>query len=182
MKNNVKKLTYSAVALSAAILMPFLTANDMALGNALCLMHIPIILCGFICGPVWGGAVGFIAPLLKGFVITPGRPPVLTAVPMAFELCTYAVVAGLMYKLLPKKIQYTYVTLISAMLSGRIVWGAAKAIVLGFKGKVFAISAFWAEGFVNALPGIGLQIVLIPLIIIALEKSGLILNKKKTKQ
>lgn len=179
MKNNVKKLTYSAVALAAAILLPFITANNRELGNALCLMHIPVLLCGFICGPVWGGAVGFIAPLLKGFIVTPGAPPVQTAIPMAFELCAYAVVAGLMYKVLPKKIPYTYLTLICSMLSGRIIWGIVKAIFLGVKGGALTFTVFWTEGFVNALPGIALQIVLIPVVIIALDKAKLIPSKHK---
>lgn len=179
MNNNVKKLTYSAVALAAAILMPFITANNRELGNALCLMHIPVLLCGFICGPVCGATVGFMAPLLKGFLITPGAPPVQTAIPMAFELCTYAVMAGLLYKALPKKIPYTYFALISAMLSGRIIWGIAKAIFLGVKGGVLTFTVFWTEGFVNALPGIALQIMLIPVVIIALDKAKLIPSKQK---
>ena len=63
-----------------------------------------------------------------------------------------------------------YIALVGAQLSGRLVWGAAKAILLGVKGTSFPFSAFWIGGFVDALPGIFLQLLLIPLIVMLLEK------------
>lgn len=177
----LKKLTYSAVLLAAALLLPFLTGNNRELGNMLCLMHIPVLLCGFVCGPVWGGVVGFCAPLLRHLIV--GMPPLLTALPMAFELCAYAVFAGLLYRLLPKKLPFTYVSLVGAMLLGRVVWGVAKYLVLlsglNKSGAVFGLGAFWAEGFVTALAGMALQIVLIPLIVTALDKAKLLPQKEQ---
>jgi len=173
MDNRLKLLTYSAALLAAALLLPLLTGGDMQLGNMLCLMHIPVLLCGYICGPVWGGAVGLSAPLLRGLIF--GRPPFIpTGLCMAAELMTYGLLAGLFYKLLPKKLPYLYISLIGAMIFGRVVWGAAQYMVLATQGKAFTLSVFWVNGFVTALPGIALQIAVIPLIIMAMEKSAII--------
>lgn len=173
MDNRIRKLTYSAVALAAALLLPFLTGNDVKLGNMFCLMHIPVLLCGFICGPIWGGAVGFAAPLLRGLMFN--RPPFMpTGICMAFELCAYAVFAGVLYRLLPKKLPFVYLSLVGSMILGRLVWGAAQYTVLGVQGKAFTLATFWANGFVTALPGMAVQIVLIPLVVAALQKAKLI--------
>jgi len=104
-----------------------------------------------------------------------GMPPMFpVAIAMAFELATYGAVTGIIYKLLPKKSIYTYITLIIAMLAGRAVWGTVMTILLGMGGKSFTWAAFVAGGFVNAIPGIILQIILIPILIIALKKARFI--------
>ncbi len=170
MDNRLKQLTYSAVLLTVALLLPLLTGGDMRLGNALCLMHIPVLLCGYVCGPYWGAAVGATAPLLRGLIF--GKPPFMpTGVCMAAELLAYGFFAGLFYKLFPKKLPYLYLSLLCAMICGRLVWGAAQYIVLGMQGKGFTLSVFWTNGFVTALPGIALQIVLIPLLVTVSKKT-----------
>ena len=100
----------------------------------LCPMHIPALLCGFVCGWGWGLAVGFIAPLLRSVLF--GMPDMFpTAVSMAFELAAYGLFSGLLYQLLPKKRSNIYVSLILAMLGGRIVWGIAMTIISGVTGN-----------------------------------------------
>lgn len=173
MNKSLKQLTYSAVLLAAALLLPLLTGGDMKLGNMLCLMHIPVLLCGYICGPYWGAAVGVTAPLLRGVIF--GKPPFMpTGICMAAELMAYGLFAGLFYKLFPKKLPYLYLSLICAMVCGRLVWGAAQYIVLGMQGKAFTLSVFWANGFATALPGMALQIILIPLLVTVCKKAKLI--------
>ena len=82
MNDSLKKMIYAALCLALCMVLPFLTANNPMLGNVFCLMHIPVLLCGFICGPWWGLAVGAIAPLLRS--VTIGMPPLFpTAVAMA---------------------------------------------------------------------------------------------------
>ena len=45
-------------------------------------MHLPTLLCGFLCGGPWGAAVGFLAPLMRSAIL--GMPPPFpTAVAMA---------------------------------------------------------------------------------------------------
>lgn len=160
----------AALFLALAYIMPFLTGQIPDIGAMLCPMHIPVLLCGFVCGWPWGLLVGFIAPLLRSF-LTGGFPPIFpTAVAMAFELAAYGAVTGLMHKLLPKKKPFIYCSLLTAMAAGRVVWGIATAICLGISGKAFGIEAFFAGAIVNAIPGIVLQIVLVPIIVMIIEK------------
>ena len=132
-------------------------------------MHIPALLCGFFCGPWYGLAVGAAAPLLRSLIY--GMPPLMpTGIAMCFELAAYGFVAGLLYKLLPKKNGYIYVSLISAMLAGRVVWGIARVVLAGLTHSEFVWSAFLAGAFVNAVPGIILHILLVPTLVMALKK------------
>lgn len=169
-KNEIKKLTLSAMFLAMAFIMPFLTGQIPQIGSMLCPMHIPVLLCGFFCGAPWGIGVGFIAPLLRS--ITLGMPPMFPkAFCMAFELATYGFIAGLMYKKLPKKRINIYVSLISAMIIGRLVWGFVMFGCMGFDISKFGLSAFLAGAVLNAIPGIVIQIIFIPIVVIALGKA-----------
>lgn len=168
-KNYLQKMILSALFLALAYLMPFLTGQIPEIGAMLCPLHIPVLICGFICGWPWGLAVGFIAPLFRS--LTLGMPPLFPkAICMAFELAVYGLVAGLMYKILPKKKPYIYCSLLIAMVVGRIVWGIAMFICMEASGGAFTFSAFIAGAFTNAIPGIVAQIVLIPIVVMLLEK------------
>ena len=104
---NILKITCSAMFLALAFVMPFLTGQIPEIGSMLCPLHIPVLLCGFICGWPWGCAVGFIAPLFRS--LTLGMPPIFpAAVCMAFELAAYGAIAGLMHSVLPRKKTYIY--------------------------------------------------------------------------
>ena len=118
----IRKLTYSALYLAIAMVLPFVTGQIPEIGAMLCPMHIPALLCGFMCGWPWGVAVGFIAPLLRSVLF--GMPVLFpTAVAMAFELAVYGGTAGILYQLLPRKKWTVYLVLILSMIAGRIVWG-----------------------------------------------------------
>ena len=120
-------------------------------------------------------AVGFIAPLLRFALF--GMPPIFpTGVSMAFELLTYGLVAGLCYKHLPRRRINIYASLLIAMVAGRLVWGAVRFILTGLQPEKFGLAAFWAGAVATALPGILVQIVLIPVIVLALRKAKLCLN------
>ena len=170
------RLTYAAVCLALAMVLPFLTGQIPQIGQALSPMHIPVFLCGFLCGWPWGIAVGFLAPLLRSALF--GMPAFYpNACAMAFELAAYGFFSGFLYKLLPKKAVYIYVTLIVSMILGRIVWGAARYIFAGIDGSGFTFAAFMAGAVTNAVPGIILHIVLVPLIILAMRRANLSLNE-----
>ena len=163
----------AALFLALAYVMPFLTGQIPEIGSMLCPMHLPVLLCGFICGPFWGLAVGFVAPLLRS-VLTGGFPPMFpTAVCMAFELAAYGAVTGLMHKLLPRKNLCIYLSLLTAMVAGRLVWGAAMFFCVGAQGG-FTFAAFLAGAVTNALPGIAIQIVLVPILVILLENTKIL--------
>lgn len=168
-KNTTLNLTCSALCLALCIILPFLTGQIPQIGNMLCPMHIPVILCGFICGPFWGLLIGIIAPLLRSLIFSvPVMYPM--ALSMAAELGTYGLLSGLLYRAFPKKTQYTYLTLIAAMLTGRLVWGAVRFIMAGLDAGSFPFSAFLAGAVTNAVPGIILQIAVIPPVVRLSEK------------
>ena len=173
--SQVKKLCAAAICLALCLVLPFLTGQIPEIGSALCPMHLPVLLAGFVCGPWWSAVVGFVAPLLR-FVLF-GMPPIFPqGIAMAFELATYGLSAGLSYKLLPKKPVYVYVALLCGMIDGRIVWGIARYIMAGLGGGTFPFAAFLAGAVTNAIPGIILQILLIPPIVLALKKAKLFYN------
>lgn len=170
-KKSVKTLTLAAMFLAMGMVLPFFTAQIKEIGNTLLPMHIPVLFCGLICGPQYGLAVGFILPLLRGAVFS--MPPLYpNGIWQAFELATYGFVIGLLYARFSKKsIGAVFVSLIAAMVSGRIVWGIVKTIVLGLGGELFTFQAFLAGGLLDAIPGIILQLILIPAIMGALNRS-----------
>lgn len=163
---NSKKLTLAGMFLALALLMPFLTGQIPQVGSMLCPMHIPVILCGFFCGGFWGLLVGAVAPLLRSVLF--GMPPMFpVAFCMAFELAVYGLVSGTLHRLLPRKKASVYVSLVTAMVLGRLVWGAAMLFCVG---AGFGFSAFLAGAVTTALPGIVLQLVLIPVLVFSMEK------------
>ncbi len=166
-----QKLTLSAMFLAIGLILPFFTGQIQQIGNMLCPMHIPVLLCGFICGGSWGVTVGLILPLLRSLLFTmPHMFP--SAVCMACELAVYGLVAGILYHKLPPKSVNIYLSLIGAMITGRLVWGAAMTLCLGVTtGNGLGLAAFWAGAVANAIPGIVLQIIMIPLIVMALGRA-----------
>lgn len=174
MKNHTRliRLVLSALFLALAYVLPFLTGQIPEIGSMLCPMHIPVLLCGFICGPVWGFTVGAVAPVMRS-MLTGGFPPMFpTAVCMVFELASYGAIAGIMHRLLPKKKPYVYLSLLTAMVVGRIVWGVAMFICMGISGGAFTLGAFVAGALTNAIPGIVIQMILIPILVIVLENKN----------
>ena len=168
-RQSLTRLVLAAMFLALALLLPFLTGQIPKIGKSLCPMHLPVLLCGFFCGPWYAMAVGFVAPYLRFLLF--GMPAIMPdAVVMCVELAAYGLMAGLLYRLLPKTKFSVYVSLIGAMLAGRLVWGAARCVLYGLGKSPFSLTAFVTVGFVNALPGIIVQLVLIPILVIALRR------------
>lgn len=170
----IRRLTYAALYLAIALVLPFLTGQIPEIGSMLCPMHIPALLCGFVCGWPWGLAVGFVSPLLRSLLF--GMPAAYAAVAMAFEMAAYGAVAGVLYRALPRKGWSICVSLLAAMVAGRIVWGGVQFLLAGLRGTEFSLSMFLAGAVTAALPGIIVQIILIPVLVAVMEKAGLTLN------
>ncbi len=175
MKNKyLYRLVLCAMFLAMGLVLPFFTGQIKQIGNMLLPMHIPVFICGLLCGWKYGLAVGLITPLMRSALF---HMPVMfpNAVAMAFELATYGFVIGIMYSLLKKKhILNIYICLISAMLAGRIVWGIVECLILGIGNNGFTLSAFIAGAFLNSIPGIIVQLILIPLIMVSLKRTKVI--------
>ena len=166
----IRRMVYAALCLALCMILPFLTGQVPQIGSMLSPMHIPVLLAGFLCGPAWAAAVGMVAPSLRYLLF--GMPPLLPAgFAMTFELVTYGLAAGFFYRVLPKKRSSVYAALIGAMLAGRAVWGAAAKIIYGAMGLEFTWELFLAGAFLEAVPGMILHIVLIPVLVLALKKA-----------
>lgn len=174
MKKTAKKLTLSAMFLALGMVLPFLTGQIQQIGNMLLPMHIPVFLCGLICGWQYGAVVGFLLPLLRS--VTFGMPPLYpVAIAMAFELATYGFASGFLYgRSKWKCVRALYRSLIVAMLTGRAIWGLAEVSLLGLGGTVFTWKMFLSGAIINSIPGIIIQLTLIPAIMIVLNKTGLV--------
>ena len=171
-KTTIRRMVWAAVCLALCMVLPFLTGQIPQIGSAISPMHIPVLLAGFICGPGWAMAVGAVSPLLRFALF--GMPPIFpTGVAMCFELAAYGLVSGALYARLPKKTSNIYVSLIAAMLTGRVVWGIVRVVLSGVSGEPFTWAAFMAGAFLNAIPGIIIHILLIPIIVLALKKANL---------
>ncbi len=172
-QNNLINLAFSAMFLALALLLPFITGQVPQIGNMLCPMHIPVILCGFICGAPWGFLTGFISPLLRSMIF--GVPVMFpNALSMAFELASYGLICGMLYRTFPKKKIYIYFSLLISMFAGRLIWGLVQFACMGFNSSKFGFAAFFAGAVTNAVPGIILQIIIIPIIVILLNKTKLV--------
>ena len=171
-RSTTRDLVLAALFLALAFVLPMITGHVPQIGNMLCPMHFPILLCGFVLGGPWGLAVGFAAPLLRSVLF--GMPPMYpVAIAMAFELLTYGLVIGLVYRRMAQKgAAGVYAALLTAMAAGRLVWGVAEVVLLGLGGKAFTAQAFLAGALLNAVPGIIVQLVLIPAVMVALQKAG----------
>ena len=168
-KTNVKTMVLAALFLAMVLVLPFLTGQIPEIGSMLCPMHIPALLCGFFCGWPWGLMVGLIAPVLRSLIF--GMPPMFpVAVCMSAELAAYGAVSGFLYSKMSRNKASVYISLLTAMVAGRLVWGIARFLCAGLDPSAFGIAAFWAGAITTALPGIILQIVLIPVLVMALEK------------
>ena len=167
--NQIRKIVLAGLMIALAIILPFATGQIPQIGSMLLPMHIPVLLCGFICGWKYGLAVGFIVPLLRSMMF--GMPPMMTAIAMAFELAVYGCVTGFLYKKLPGKKVKLYISLISAMILGRIVWGMVSLVIYGVTNAVFTWQIFIGGALLNAIPGIILQLIVVPALVLVIEKN-----------
>ncbi len=173
-KNPVLQLTLAAMFLAMGLVLPFFTGQIPQIGKMLLPMHIPVLLCGLICGWQYGLCIGFVLPFLRNALF--GMPVLFpTGIAMAFELATYGLTVGLAYAHSRWKcVIALYRSMLLAMLSGRIVWGFMQILLLGVGGNAFTWQMFLAGAFFNAVPGILLQLVLIPAVMVALNRTGLV--------
>ncbi|MBQ8765232.1 MAG: ECF transporter S component [Clostridia bacterium] len=177
---NLLNLVLSAMFLALGIVLPFLTGQIKEIGNMLLPMHIPVMLCGLVCGWQYGLLIGAVTPILRSALF--GMPVMFpSAIGMAFELATYGFVIGYLFSHAKWKcIKSLYRCLLISMICGRVVWGIVQACLLGLGENGFTITMFLSGAFLNAIPGIVLQLMLIPAVMLILGKTHLVhLNTKR---
>ena len=163
----LKKMCLSAMFIALGIVLPFVTMNIPEIGNMLLPMHIPVLLSGFILGPVYGMIVGFVTPLLRSIMF--GAPIFYPkAIVMSFELLTYGLISGVFYHIIfnrRSKLINIYISLILAMIFGRVSYGVVQSIIGLVEMSEFTFKIFITEAVINAIPGIIIQLIIIPIII-----------------
>lgn len=170
--SNVKKSIITAVCIALCYVIPLMFHGIQNAGSIFCPMHIPVFICGLICGWQYGLLCGIAGPALSSALSS--MPPVAILPSMMVELAVYGTVAGLMMKLVRTKSTYAdlYISLIVAIVCGRVLAGLAKALI--FARGSYSMSAWIAGSVVTSWPGTVIQLVFIPTIVFALMKSHLI--------
>lgn len=164
MKNETRKLVWASFLLILGLVLPRIInlAGSPTLGNLISPMHIPVFLTGLILGPLYGALVGFMTPLLSTllFALPPLMPPI--TILMAFELSAFALIAGYLYS---NRTKNMYLSLVIAMILGRIVYSLALIAV----GPIFNFNPpfipFMQGAFITGIPGMIIQLLIIPAII-----------------
>ncbi len=169
---SVRKSIITALCIALCVILPMAFHAIPNAGSIFLPMHIPALLCGLVTGWPFGLLCGLAGPLLSSLLT--GMPPSAVLPGMMVELAVYGLVCGLMMKVVRTKNHYAdlYISLVAAMLAGRIISGIAKALIFS-QGK-FTMAAWITSSFVTSWPGILIQLALIPTIVFALEKAHLI--------
>ncbi len=171
----MKKIIITPLFIALCVVLPMAFHTIPNAGGIFCPMHIPVLLCGLICGWQFGLLCGILGPVLSSVLTS--MPPMAILPCMAVELAIYGIVTGIMIRVIRTKRIYAdlYISLITALICGKIIAGIVKALLFSPNGYSVAV---WATSyFVTALPGIVIQLVLIPAIVVALEKAKLIHSK-----
>ena len=168
----VKKSIITAVCIALCVVLPQAFHAIPNAGSIYLPMHIPVLLCGLICGWPYGLLCGLAGPALSALIT--GMPPAAVLPGMMVECGVYGLAAGLLMQLVRTKHLYAdlYISLAAAMLLGRVVSGIAKALI--FSAGSYSMVSWVAGSFVTALPGIVIQLALLPSIVYALMRARLI--------
>ena len=172
----IRDLVLAAMFFAIGLVLPFVTGQIPEIGKALCPMHLPVLICSLVLGWKYGAVVGLLLPITRSLIFQ--FPPLYpNAVAMTFELAAYGFAAGFIYGLFrkagfttaAKRIIALYIALIAAMIVGRLVWGAAQWVLLSLGGKAFTLEAFLAGAVTGSIPGIVIQLLLVPSLAFTLE-------------
>ncbi len=173
--STIKRICICAICIALCYVLP-LVLHPFGLGQVLSPMHLPVLLCGLLCGWGYGAICGVLGPVLSNLLS--GMPPANALLSMIPELCVYGLVCGLMMKLLRSRHIYLdlYASMISAMLLGRVMGGVAKYLLYlsGTTTDGISLTAWTSAYFVGTLPGIIVQLLLIPTLVFVLMKARLV--------
>lgn len=166
-----KKLIAAALCAALCVILPMVFHAIPNAGSIFLPMHIPVLLCGFLCGWPYGLACGLLGPCLSSLITS--MPPAAILPSMACELAMYGLVTGFLSRRVKtgRRTADIYISLITAMLCGRVLSGVLNALI--FRAGAYSLELWLAAAFTTALPGIVIQLVLIPMILTALARSGL---------
>lgn len=170
-KKYIWEMVIAALCIALGVVLPVAVHGIPNAGSVLLPMHLPVLLCGLLCGSAYGLACGVLTPLLSSLITS--MPPAAMLPSMICELAVYGLAAGLLIFLVRTGSQTAnvYISLVGAMLLGRVIYGAVNALI--FRAGEYSLQMWLTASFVTALPGIVIQLVLLPLIVLALRKAKL---------
>lgn len=171
--SSVKKVCISSVCVALCYVLP-LAFHTLAMGSMLSPMHIPVFLCGLVCGWPYGAFCGIAGPVISSLLS--GMPSAVQLIYMVPELCAYGLISGLLMERLHtgRFCADLYCALVPAMILGRIVGGGARALFYMSSARTYSV-ALWASGyFVESFPGIVLHILVVPALVAVLTRAGLV--------
>lgn len=174
--SSIKQACITAVCIALCYVLPQ-AFHTIGLGNVFSPMHLPVLLCGMLCGGGYGCFCGIAGPLLSS--VLSGMPGPTGLISMLPELFIYGLASGLLMKYIRTGKLYAdlYIVLIAAMVLGRIVGGIVSACFYLGSGKTFTIAIWASSYFLGTLPGIISQLILIPILVVTLMKSNLITKR-----
>lgn len=170
--NKTRQLVLTAMFIALGVILPQAFHAIPNAGSIFLPMHIPVLISGFVLGPVLGLVCGIATPLLSHLIFSMPPAPVLPG--MLCELGVYGLMTGLLNKLIKMKNDYlkTCLVLVLSMLCGRVTYGILNALI--FKAGSYSIQAWTSAAFVTAIPGIIIQLILIPILVSRLKKANYI--------
>ena len=170
MNNKTKQLVISALMLAMGVVLPQAFHAIPNAGSIFLPMHIPVLVAGFAVGPVYGAIVGALTPVLSHLIFH--MPPAAILGSMVCELCMYGFMTGLLSRIVKteNKIVKIFAVLIGAMLAGRVTYGILNALI--FRAGKYSLQAWISAAFTTALPGIIIQLIVVPAVVFALNKAN----------
>ena len=171
--NKVKSLVITAMSIALCVVLPMVFHSFPNGGSIFCPMHIPVLLCGLACGWPWGLVAGLLGPVMS-HLLGGGMPPIAVLPGMMVECAVYGAATGILLKHIHtgKNVADLYISLIGAMLLGRVLSGIAKALILA--PGTTTLAAWATASFVTALPGIMLHLILVPALVASLTKARIL--------
>lgn len=175
MAKSTKQITYSALFLALGVIFPQIFHLFGGTGPVFLPMHIPVLLAGFFLGGPSAALVGFITVLLSALLTAMPKVPILYF--MLVEVTVYGYIAGLAYKKLKLNV---YVSLISAMIAGRLALALTVFTLQPLLGLKLSPAAYMTGALTQGLPGIIIQLIFIPVIVFSIERAGFKINESRT--
>ena len=172
MNSKTRRLVLTALFIAIGVVLPQAFHAIPNAGSIFLPMHIPVLIAGFAVGPLFGAICGILTPILSHLIF--GMPPAMMLAQMICELAVYGFMTGLLNSLIKIKnpVVKNYAVLILSMLSGRLAYGILNALI--FKAGSYSLQAWLSAAFISALPGIAIQLILIPILVARLRKADLI--------
>lgn len=163
---NYKKAVITLGFVMLSVLLPQIFHVFGMNGQIFLPMHIPVLLAGFLLGPIYGFLAGAISPIISTALT--GMPAEFPMMPiMIFELGTYGLVSGLLnkYTKLP-----SFASLVIAMITGRISYAISYGMIKTFMLPTISSNISVQSAFIAGIPGIVIQLIIISIILIIVKK------------